>query len=380
MKIPQYRVEWTPVGGSAQNINVLSIRANNGIEATKDTFQLSFVDDDNTYNFDLNDRIKIYLNYVGDSEVLVMDGLVQSVRGKADEKNNKKTVKGVNVFEVLVSFKTFGRSNNPTNPKCDEIIQNLIAEANDINDLVDASRHITWHPSNPSTNTSGGEFPDIDYYTGPKSLAEHIETLSSDEYTEDGRYIYYLDTGNNLVWKPQSQRITGSIDYGTSAITINRTKDNSETFNFYIINCGDDISSTEGGKPAGASIHTYKINESSIGKHGARHEYKIWKDIADNLYAEGKYTGSNSDFRDACEDAARKKADSEMNQISKGVEKLPIVIGGTTDYVPGEKYQVSMPQAGWTTNTRKDLRLMEIEHNFDKTGWWTTLNFEEDIV
>jgi len=380
MKIPQCRVEWTPAGGSAQNINILSVRSNYGIETTKDTFQLSFIDSNNTYNLDLNDRIKIYFNYIGDSEVLVMDGLVQSIGPKADEKNNKKTIKGSNIFEVFFTFHAFARSDNPTNPRCNEILQNLIEEANDTNSIIDASRQITWHPSNPNTNSSGGAFPDIQYDTGPKPLSEHIEALSTNEYTGDGQYIYYLDTGNNLVWKPRPQQITGSIDYGSNTISISRNKTNDDTLNFYIINCGNDISSIEGGKPAGSSIHAWKINETSIGKHGARHKYAIWKDISDNMYVEGKNTGSNSDFRDACEDAARKKANAEMNKASGGKEKLTINIPGSTAYVPGDKFKISMPHSGWTTDSRKELRLMEIEHNFDKTGWWTTLNFEEDII
>jgi len=379
MKVPQYRVEWTPVGGSAQNINILALRSTTGIEAIKDTFQISFVDDDNTYAFDLNDRIKIYLNYVEDAEVLVMDGLVQSVGGKSDERNNKKSIKGSNIFEVMITHQVIGDSDSADTPKVHDIIQNLLGQTRDIEPT---SRQITWNGANPSLKSDGSTaFPDKEYHTQYKPLAEHLEALSADEYTEDGQYIYYLDTGNTLVWKPRPQTITGSIDYGTNTISINRQKNNDETVNFYIINCGKDISSVSGdpARPAGAAIHTYKINETSIGKHGARYKYEAWEDIANERYRLGKDTGSNSDFREACQSEARNQADSIMNLASGGVNKLTIFVPGSTSYVAGDKYQISMPQSGWTTSTRKELRLMEIEHNFNKTGWWTTLSFEEDL-
>ncbi len=377
MKIPKYRVEWTPVGGSPQDINVLALRTNNGIEAIKDTFQLTFIDKNNEYDFDLNDRIKIYLYYVGEAETLVMDGLVQNVGNKSEEKNNKQTIKGANIFEVMLTFQAIGDSDAPTNPKCDEIIQNLLGQSQDIEP---SGRQVTWNGSNPSLKSDGStEFPDIEYFTQYKPLVEHLELLSSDEYTEDGSYIYYLDTGNTLVWKPRPQTITGSIDYGNQIITTTRDKNNDETVNFYIINCGKDISSIEGGKPEGATIHTYKINETSIGKHGSRYKYEIWNEISTERYKNGQDTGSNDDFRAGCQAEARLRADTKMNQASGGVNKLTINLQGTTAYVPGDKYEVSMPAAGWTTNNRQELRLMEIEHNFDKTGWWTTLSFTEDI-
>jgi len=362
MKVPKYRVEYTPVDGSATNIDVLSLKVSYGIENVKDVFSFKLIDKNNSYEFDLDDTINIYLHYVGEEEVLVMNGIIEEIGNTANEKNNITTIKGASIMEVLLNHQLPADYDNQT---ADFMIQNLLARSRDIE--TNPNKKINWDGSNSSTSLTK------DYHTQYKPLSEHLEVLSSNEYTGDGQYIYYLDMEtNSLIWKAKSSFISGTIDYGTNTISQNRTKSSDETLNFIIVNCGKDME--------GASIHTYKINTTSIGKYGARYKYEVWEEISNELRnTRPDLTGNNQNFRDAAIEEAKLRANKKINLQSKGINKDVIIIPGSTNYSPGDKFNISLPHSGWTLTNRKELRLMEVEHNFDKSGWWTTLSFEEDV-
>jgi len=361
MKVPKYRVELTRAGeSSAVNVtDVQKIRVNYGIDAIKDTFTIELSDTTNKYNIDINDRIKIYLYYLGNSEVLVMDGLVTELKNKAEEGRNTLTVKGNNILEILLNHQVRANFSSST---ASSIIQNLLQRASE---NQPSNRQISWNAGNDTTTKV------VSYYSEYKPVFEHIEKLSSDEYTGDGQYIFYLDqSDNSLVWKRRPTTISGTISYATHTISISRVKNANEVVNFYLINCGKDLN--------GNSIHTYKVNTTSIGKLGYRTKYEVRQEYAQMIKLLN-ITTDNNKFRDLVKALARSNADRIMNKYSDGINTLSIAVEGSTSYTAGQLYEIVFPHAGWTANSKKQLRLMEFEHNFDKSGWITNLEFKEEL-
>jgi len=368
MKIPRYQVTYaeTPNESGEEIDGILSIRTTYGIEAIKDTFEITCIDKNNSYNFQMNGRIKIYLYYEGESPVLVMDGLITEVRNEGTEKSNKVKIRGNNILEILLNHQTPA---DYTEKDVVYMIQNLLQRASD---GQPTERRITWNSSNPTKKSDGSDFPTKNYYSTFAPVFQHIEKLSSDEYTEDGQYIFYLDQSDNtLVWKPRPTEVYGTIDYGTNTISIKRTKNADEVVNFMIINAGKDLNN--------ATIHTYAVNPTSIGKMGWRTKYEVRESLSEFIKNMHPEITSNSEFRNIVKEFAKAWADRILKGFSDGTDKMDILVPGSTGFSAGQLYEISMPHAGYTKSNRKRLRLMEVEHNFDKGGWFSQLRFKEEL-
>lgn len=362
MKIPKYRIAYTPPGGSETNIeNAYAIKVSFGIEAIKDTFSFTVIDSTNENNFLLNGTVKIYLYYEGGSETLVMDGLITDVSNKVGEKANKVTVKGNNRLEILLNHQVRA---DYTSSSASAILQLVIQAAND---GQPSDRQITWYTGNSSTSKV------VDYYSEYRPAFQHIEQLSSDSYTGDGTYIYYLEHDSNVfVWKARPTESVGSINYGEQTISLTRTDNPDDVVNFMIVNAGKDLNDS--------SIHTYAINPSSVGLLGWRTKYEIRNEYADFLKNVRPDLTDNSEFREVVKELARQNTERILDELSEGTDKVTLMVEGSTAWTAGELYQIKLPHSGWDDDNQIFLRLEEVEHNMTKKGWWTNLSLVEDVA
>ena len=364
MKIPQYRISYTAPGGSAQDVaDARGIKIKFGIDAIKDTFEVTLSDKDENKNFELNGVIQIYLHDLGDSEVLVMDGVISRIGNTMDEKQNRIILKGNNRLEILLNHQV--RADFPASDakSASDIIQNLLQQASQ---NQPTAKQITWASGNDTTTKV------IEFFSEYRPAYALIEQLSSDQYTGNGQYIFYLDqTSGEFVWLERPSTVAGTIDYGSGVISLRRDRDADESVNFLIINAGKDLND--------ASIHTFQTNESSIGSLGFRTKYEVRQEYAQFVIL--KNPGFDNDaVRTAVKQLAKDRAKIIMDKFSDGIDKINIVINGSTSFTAGQQYDIAMPNAGYTTAVPKRLRLMEVEQNYSSKGWMTILSFKEELI
>lgn len=141
---------------------------------------------------------------------------------------------------------------------------------------------ITWHPDNPTLKQDNvTSFPSITDKVFNKTLNYALEKYSTNEYTEDGNYYYYVDKDNYLVWGPRDGNISNSFDESTDIHkSIKISKDIKDVKNYIIVKGGYDSNRN--------SIQAYVPDYASIAKNGFK--YYIFTDetrkAEDNLNAD----------------------------------------------------------------------------------------------
>ena len=404
-------------------------QTNLNIEVKSDAFQMSlYLDTDLSLDlFGIDDKIEVFAKTFDEGEdignfditdeatfnsTILFNGLLNG--WKLDVTSNGARIlilRGINVAERLLktflpaAYKEDGEFN--TVPL---IIQNLLERVND----VGAAKQIKWDPNNPSVNSRGEAFPTIPLYaTVDKPVYQAIRELSDNEYTQDGFYYFYFQSksdGEYFVWRRRE-------DVSLSGVTLTEGSDFFapkvefgiwDVVNYLIINGGVG--------PNGNSIKSYAVDTISVGEVGMRGEYVTKGDIAESLHRTeqaanpnsftdnnrfpdfdlGNYTTNydgttvtnnteyNSWFRGTVRQLIKQWGNSVIQRQRFPRYKLDCSsFFGRTDLVPGEIYEVVCPSANWVlgdlTDTRQNLRLVDVSHSFGVDGWNTSFKFEQDF-
>jgi len=354
----------------------IDVSTREGIETTIDSFSIRISERGlGALVIDTDDVIKIYLGRGRAAPTtLIMDGVVNSIKYNVDFKGKTYTIGGVNKLEhIMNNVIPAAYSSTSGGPDGDgwtasQIITELINRVNDFNTGLKDS----W------TNIGTGEITatttKTDYYDIEKSVFQHIETLSTNEYTKNGDYIYYLDTSNNFVWKARPDDADGSetatIEEGVDAISIKLEKGIFNIINALIINCGVDLN--------GRKITAYAIRADSIGRHGFKWKYIGKTGFATN-YIAANPSATNQEVRTNARNNAKSWALDVLEKLGAARYKAVIEVRGGS-YTKGDAYKIQMRDYTFNTgNKYYNLRLLNIRHNYSsKEGWITTLEFEED--
>lgn len=359
-----------------------------GIKTTVDSFDFRVLMGASIATFAVNDLVKIYLDEGSATPTsLVMDGLITEIQYSYDVDAPFISVKGINRLERLL---------NSTQPLHAEPSFNYsAADAQDgtarngvagiIAHMIDwANRYkgadgtdITYDTDSlPAVTTSGGAWPNLPeaYYKDWMSIFEHIETLSSNEWTQDGHYIFWLDTDNKFYWQPlnsatYNDSVSEIVLEGSDVINFSATHSVFDVINAIIMNCGKDKNSN--------TIHTMDYDITSMGLYGMKWSYQMKEEIANQHISQNP-----GDSNDTVRARVKAKAKIIINNILKLYGnprwKLDLGMQGNTTFVKGKTYTFRSTELGWTgANTRK-LRLMNIKHSFNSNGWTTDYNYEED--
>lgn len=388
---------------------------NEGIGNIKDSFSFRLAKGDTYFASGASvpedgDLLRIWMKRDSASFVdadLLIEGTVKAVEQSITTSTNSLKVSGYDFFEMLFDFQV------PV-----AIQQKNWAEALQIlmQDAQMVSRGLKWDPANPTVKADGStEFPLFDLAMNYTPFYQIVEKLTSDKYTEDGQYVYYITTDLSgtryLTIRSTKDSTVGTITEGAAStiaqsptsIKISKTKENVK--NFIVFYAGDDL--------RGNSIQGVYYDLSSIGKHGFKYHYMVDEtgdtaktilydeasvNSSDFNFSGGKWTSTDhfptsysyswsilldgaavqstdaDDFVDDHADLARQQARAIADNFAKNSGKVKYV---TTiaylfrrDLALGSLYQCNLP----SRNINRPLRLAEARHSISGTDY----TFEED--
>jgi hypothetical protein len=363
----------------------------------KDSFQFKIENFNNTYDnfFKTQDKITIYrvanTSTIGAGDV-IMVGSINSAQNESSGTSNIIRVSGYNWSESIMSSLTFVDINGLTPPQA---IEAAINNARTTNTNIT----VTWDNTNPSTKNGGGSFPLIykRYYNVP--LNKMIEEVSSNVYTDDGVYIWWVGNDNKLKWKHVDYGNTDTFNASTDErLSIKDTIDTKDVRNYIILKGGSD--------PAGKPIQSKQINFPSVSRFGNKYYIATGQTTtAQNLNAmdipdtnatdrfpttypfdtawKKKSTGlpvtvnSDSEYVAAIRAEAQDLLDAEAKRIAetlgKGKLKVDITfVAGTKPWLITDRITVTLPRL---FSSFKVLRVAEAQYGTTQD----TFSLEEDI-
>lgn len=276
-------------------------------------------------------------------------------------------------------------------------------------------------------------FATVSYNATWKPVFLQIETISSQEITEDedaGQYISYVkpvpslagrldpETGKPfppyvdvLIWKSPSVDFSGSFVEGSNISTFSINKDVRDVVNAMIVNAGKDMYDN--------GILTVAYDLTSMAESGTKWKYytasqkkfsnllnnertlsigqgSVW--VSDTLFPPTgsfpwthKYDGSsvssdegsfNTNMRNKAKEEAKSEAEKFISRNKNAkyeiIYDLPL---GSNNFQAGNVYYYQIPSIGWEgteDNPGKLLRLRDVTHVIDRSGWQTRLVARED--
>lgn len=237
---------------------------------SRDTFSFKLLNSYGKYSNKINprDRIIIYravdsLTVNTDTDLLAVC-TVTDIPEKVSSTNRELSIKGYNYSETVLNAIIFTDplSSNQTIPEALE--SGLLFMQSNIN-----SNFVVWSDTNPTVTSSGAPFPEIEERFYYKPYRQLIEKYSSSNYTEDGRYYWYINRNNELIWRKEENKSSYDFNYETNTdfFSYEVSKDTKDIINSVIIKGG--IS------PRGKSVSKKVDNYSSQSKHGQRTKYVV---------------------------------------------------------------------------------------------------------
>ncbi len=405
---------------SYETIDLSDIDVITGIETTKDTFGFTLPNPNqkNKEKLSQDDRIDIYF-YTGGSATsddLVMTGFVSKLTYDTDEAQRKIKVDGENLTEslldVLVQLDFTGYEK-----RTNEVIQEIIDKVNNANQAVSGEDKFI-DTDITSTDSNGNTFPLHPFMGTYKKAYELIEKFSSNEYTDDGGYVFYLDNQNTFHWNYKTEQLS-SDDYkftegDTGIRSIKIIYGSWGVYNAAIVDVGRDayghgnhmlvtnpVSMVDVGtkwqfldlSSTTPSIMTEEYedhqNKWTTGSDGTPTEnfpnsYPYTASIAElNTSYETTSTNwvinSDDEFNTAIRRTARARGKEEgqeiMDRLGEKRYKIEIELDGTLDYAIGELCEVTSESANLSNQL---VRIQDVQHNFNKDNWVTVLKCEQD--
>jgi len=289
-----------------------------------------------------------------------------------------------------------------------EMIQDLMIKAKM------GDRGLEWDTTNPTTKFDGSDFPTKDFSIDFTPFYQIVEKLTSDEYTGDGQYIYYITSDGTkrylTIRSKQGTTVSGTLVEGTDTRKIKIDKAKDDVKNYVIYFSGNDL--------YGNVIRFFEADYDSIAKVGYKFHYMIEETAnlseiivyqeayVDELtgganfnFANGKWTDSdhfplsynyvwkawklnsatvtstddddfNDDLRDIAKEQGANFAKRLINSTTKPRYNTSINYAFRNDLTLGGSYQVDLP----SRNINRELRIKEMRYSVNGTD----VKFEED--
>ena len=366
------------------------------IGSKKDTFSFNLMNVFNKYFkgetiFENSDLIKVYAknnSQIVTEDDLIIEGIILSVSSTIAT-NNVIRIEGKSRSEMFLEGLSFVTSSVKLSPPA--ILERALTFHNSNN----SNFQITWKATNTSTKDDGSAFPTYyvaDFY---KPMNYVFERYSSNTYTEDGNYYYYINTDNELVWLRKDSESSYNLEESQcNKIAINNKTDN--LVNSLTIKCGTDV--------YGKGITTFAFNYSSKAKNGTK-----WKivtstnTIATSLLAFeissnsesfdsegdqfptsydytttfGETVSSDDEYNTAIREESKRRGKAEgkayLSSIREEIIKASVTLPFTKVYSLGGVINCNFPNY---SITNMKLRITEIEYK----DFSTILHLREDEV
>jgi hypothetical protein len=229
---------------------------------SKDSFSFDVVNVFGDYDnfFKPNDKLEIYR--VTNTETvttadLLMVGTISIPSYSVDERGDTIKVQGYSFSEYVLRALTNVDAKTTTIPYA--IKQGLEYVGGQTGGLF----NITWHPSNPMVNSTGGAFPVINESWFKTPLYTKIEKWSTSQATKDGNYYFYVDRDNKFVWFRGDNSTSKSFNSTTAAYkSLKHDVDKEGIVNWIVAKGGID--------PAGKPIEAIVPDPVSYAKYGQK--------------------------------------------------------------------------------------------------------------
>lgn len=232
----------------------------------KDTFKFSVRNVHGKYNgfFKAEDRIEIYLaiNQLSFSANPFFVGLISDTPNDKDFQKDRFTINGFSFSEFVLNAQTF---TDPAgaNMTISEGLRDAVAQAGSVNQMF----RVNWDVSNNMLNSQGQPFPPLPERFLYKPLREVFEKYSTNEYTKDGFYYWYVTPQRTLVWRRGDDFDSETYNYNTQPVRkIKYSLDTNHIINFVICKFGrDPLGRPISGRPV--------IDEASKARYGTKFFY-----------------------------------------------------------------------------------------------------------
>jgi len=196
--------------------------------------------------FNPMDRLEIHLsinNAAASSGNMLMNGLIKKVTETVTGKGIVLKIDGKSFDEILTNGLVFASRVNNVN-----VMEFIEAAINSVK-LRNANFGINFTASSVNGNgkkrdgttsfpvlNSGNKVSEFD-----KRLVDILEKYLQNDYTEDGRYLYFVDTDKVLHIKPRlGGSLTGSRTEGVDMKSIKYNINADDVKNFVVVKCGFD--------------------------------------------------------------------------------------------------------------------------------------------
>jgi hypothetical protein len=209
--------------------------------------------------------VDIYIKEDGtafvDSDRLIQ-GTIKSVGQSMDDSGDVLFIKGDDFTEVFFDNHL---PINEENKTWVELIKIVLEQAKNNN-----NKQIEWGTANPDrkNGTASSEFPKKNLVLNYTRVSEIIEKLTSNEFTEDGQYVYWLENKGGTFYfntRFKGSEVAGTITEGEDNYQTKIRKKKENIKNFVIFNCGLDLN--------GNAVEGVYYDEVSIGKYGFKSYY-----------------------------------------------------------------------------------------------------------
>lgn len=308
--------------------------------------------------FHIDDCVNVWLGYNNLGSAVIFPGYVNEITQTSATNSQLIKVSMVDKVERMLSMmdaKDYG-----TGSTASQILIDIITR---INGYRKTGEPAIGTGSIQSTNIT------ITYAYNYKTVTDILKELSVKEKTGNGQYIYYIDTANNLVYKPRPSTTSLSV-HEYQFTKFDAVFGVFDVVNAVIVNCGKDND--------GKTVLAMGVNYTSVTDIGFRWKYYVnnTTDIYKNQTTTTQRTLARAAGGAWANDLTRELgyARWRITATYKGSLYYP---GTTTLLIPGDVLTVTSP-SNWVGT--KNLRLQDIKHNYSTKGWITTLTIEQDDI
>jgi hypothetical protein len=251
-----------------------------GLGDIKDTFSFSITNKDGEYSnfFQPMDRILIYRvvnsDTINTSTDLLISGRINKYPVSLQENGRIIKVSGYNFSESTMNALVF------TDPStAGKTIDVAIKEALESVKSFNPNFSVTWDDNNPTEKSNGDPFPVVSERFFYKPLRSLLEKYSSNVYTTDGTYLWYVTKDNKLVWRRKDSIVDYKINTSEDIFnSIDEKRDTNGVVNFVVVRGGTD--------PKNRQLQTRVTDPISMARYGLKYKFlvdenKYSKDIND---------------------------------------------------------------------------------------------------
>lgn len=242
----------------------------------KDTAEFRVNDPDELYTItppvlEYGDLVEIYMKADSNSftdDDLLFEGVIRSSPAEFDSGSRTLSVKMNDFFEecfdVMIPM-------GYQQKKWFEMLQDSM------NRWDFSDRGLYWANSangwtggdNPTITSSGTDFPLKDFASDYMPFYQIVEKLTSNEFTNDGQYLYYVGTEGGkrflVIKNKQESSEISTLKEGTDTRRISVDKAKDQVKNYIIFYCGRDL--------AGNILRSVYFDLDSISKNGYKYYY-----------------------------------------------------------------------------------------------------------